>query len=69
MNKFTAVTLLMGMMSSLSHADIYTGINLGINAITVDKHLTYPLDDSSPQQLTLIAPIPIFMRKSWLDMS
>lgn len=48
MNKFTAVTLLMGMMSSLSHADIYTGINLGINAITVDKHLTYPLDDSSP---------------------
>ncbi|MBN9229439.1 MAG: hypothetical protein BGO90_01410 [Legionella sp. 40-6] len=48
MNNIAAVTLLMGMMSTLSHASIYTGVNLGINAVTVDKKLTYPLDDITP---------------------
>lgn len=44
MNKCSIISIFACLMSFDSFANVYTGVNLGINTVTIKKNLLYPLD-------------------------
>lgn len=48
MNKHSLPIIFACMLSVDAYSGIYTGLNLGINTVTIDKNLTYPLESESP---------------------
>lgn len=52
MNKKSLLMLVACLLSCELHAAWYSGINLGVNSVTVKKELTYPLEEQSPSLAT-----------------
>ncbi|HAT1825514.1 outer membrane beta-barrel protein [Legionella pneumophila] len=48
MNRYSIFFLVFCTLSLESHANLYSGINLGINAVKINKDLVYPLEDPVP---------------------
>ncbi|HAU0047433.1 TPA: porin family protein, partial [Legionella pneumophila] len=48
MNRYSIFFLIFCTLSLESHASLYSGINLGINAVKINKNLVYPLEDPVP---------------------
>lgn len=47
-NKYSLLIIIASMLSFDAEAGGYVGINLGINAVKVQKDLTYPLEEETP---------------------
>ncbi|WP_454780543.1 outer membrane beta-barrel protein [Legionella sp. WA2022007384] len=48
MNKQSISTIIACILSCNAYTSVYSGLNLGINAVTVHKNLSYPLEEVTP---------------------
>ncbi|QMT59558.1 outer membrane beta-barrel protein [Legionella sp. PC997] len=48
MNKHSLSTILACILSCNGYTGVYSGLNLGINSVTIDKSLSYPLEEVTP---------------------
>ncbi|WP_131794242.1 outer membrane beta-barrel protein [Fluoribacter gormanii] len=48
MNKQSISTVIACILSCNAYTGVYSGLNLGVNTVTVHKNLSYPLEESTP---------------------